>query len=144
MIIESSLPEGSEALAQAAQTSCEYLISGCVQGQFGGGPGKCSRSSPTHGKGIQTGWPLRSLPTRTAVWFCEITALSLLYHVAYQRKIQLVESYFPQGARIEKKAPQNISSPELVWMLYSSICFFFFPPSQLCSTRISLSINWRW
>lgn len=40
MIIESSLPEGSEELVQTAQRSFEYFIPGGVQGQFGGGPGK--------------------------------------------------------------------------------------------------------
>ena len=65
MIIGSSLLEGSEALAQAAQRSYEYLIPGGVQGQVGWGPEKhFSRSCPCPEQGSSK-WVTFKIPSNS-------------------------------------------------------------------------------
>ena len=58
-------PEGSEELAQAAQSSCGCPISGGIQGQVGWGPGQPELvgGSPAHGWGLDCMVSLSSLPT---------------------------------------------------------------------------------
>ena len=62
--------EDDEALEQVAQRSCGCPIIGSVQGQAGRGfeqPGLVD-GVPAHGRGVQTRWSLRSLPTQTILW----------------------------------------------------------------------------
>ena len=57
--------EGGEALAQAAQRSCECPIPGGIQGQVGWGPGQPELvgGSPARGKRVGARRSLRSHPT---------------------------------------------------------------------------------
>jgi len=59
--------EVGEALAQVAQRSCGCPLTGSAQGQVGRGleqPGPVE-GVPAHGRGVGTGWSVRSLPTQT-------------------------------------------------------------------------------
>jgi len=61
--------EGGEALAQVAQRSCGCPLLGSVQGQVGWGfghPGPVE-GVPARGRGLGTGWSIRSLPTQTSL-----------------------------------------------------------------------------
>ena len=72
---ESSLPEGGEALEQAAQRGCGCPVPGGVQGQVGWNPGQPGLAlnmeigSPACGGGVGTWWSLRSIPMQAILWF---------------------------------------------------------------------------
>ena len=60
-------PVKGETLAQVSQSSCGCPLPGSVQGQVGRGFGQPGlvEGVPAHGRGVGTGWSLRSLPTQT-------------------------------------------------------------------------------